>query len=284
VPKESTLNPTLEAAQQTVADLFAKPTAEAVVKTLASTAAEPVVDSVPEDTTSKPVSKEPAQKVSSIPTPDPSPEPEIEPMRAPSRKPRDTQRPTPQVRATADVDEDSDLIHITRMGNRLESLSTNLNDVRAGMENISKMTGKPLNGTAKGGDLLLVRMSDREVFEAVTRAIWSSLWVARRDDGSWKGFRLGPGFWLLMLLAIPIYAMLETISCMIWCRPVFADDMDGLGIYPDAPELPFVIPTMLLRPLRPLWKPLTEVVGPTVNWLWEFFAYVTAGEQEHGYE
>lgn len=282
VPKESASKPMPEVVKQTVAGLFAKPAVSAAAEAIVKPVAESTINSTSKDATSKPVSEEPAPKASSIPTPDPSPEPEIEPIRPPTKKPLEAPRPAPppQVRVTTEVDEDSDLIHITRMGNRLESLSTNLNDVRAGMENISKMTNKPTDST----NLLLVRMSDHEVFEAVIRDIWSRLWTARRDTNSWKGFRLGPGFWLLLLLTIPLYALMETVACMIWCRPVFADGMEGLGIYPDAPELPFVIPTMLLRPLRPVWKPLLEVVEPVGKWVWEFVAYVTANDLESQHE
>ena len=183
-------------------------------------------------------------------------------------------------RQAVEVEEGSDLMHIRNMGNHLKSLSANLEDVRTGMDNISKMTGKRPNGSV-GGEVL-IHMSDREVFEAVSRAMWASLWVVRHDSSSWKGFRLGPGFWLLLLLAVPVYVMLECISCMLWCRPAFADSMDGMGTYPDAPELPFVIPTLLLRPLRPALRPMIQVLSPIVHWLYDFVAYVAASGKEYG--
>lgn len=176
-------------------------------------------------------------------------------------------------------DEDSDLNHIRNMGNHLRSLSANLNDVRTGMDNISKITSKPPNGAAK--DDALVHMSDREVFDAVMRAGWASLWVARYDPKIWARFRVGLGFWLLLILAVPLYVMLECVSCMLWCRPVFAESMDGLGIYPDAPEMPYVIPTMLLRPLRPAWKPVVDIMAPVLRWLVDFSAYVVESSKNH---
>ena len=179
-----------------------------------------------------------------------------------------------------EAEEGSDLIRIRNMGNHLKSLSANLEDVRTGMDNITKLTGKPQNGTA-GGETL-VHMTDQQVFEAVSRGLWASLWIAHRDTDSWKGFNTGPGLWLLLLLAVPLYALFECISCMIWCRPVFADSMEGLGVYPDAPEMPFVIPTMLLRPLRPMWKPAFQMLCPVVHWMWNFMAYVTMDGKDNG--
>ena len=66
---------------------------------------------------------------------------------------------------------------------------------------------------------------------------------------------------------------------MIWCRPVY-----GTGNYPrfleryaNAPEFPFVIPTMLFRPLAFVWRPLVSAVtavpqlafGGVVDWIGE---------------
>jgi hypothetical protein len=34
--------------------------------------------------------------------------------------------------------------------------------------------------------------------------------------------------------------------------------MVGYGVNPDAPRYPFVIPTLLFRPLRPVWKPVLK--------------------------
>jgi hypothetical protein len=177
--------------------------------------------------------------------------------------------------AVVEEEEGSDMIRIRNMDNHLKSLSANFESVKTGMENISKLTGKPSNGSAPS-EVVLARMSDKDILHAVSRATWSNLWVFRHDADRWTRLRVGPGFWLILLLAIPFYAALECIACMIWCRPVFAESVEGLGIYPDAPELPYVIPTMVLRPLRPVWKPLVDVIAPFAQWLWDFVAYVAA--------
>jgi hypothetical protein len=39
--------------------------------------------------------------------------------------------------------------------------------------------------------------------------------------------------------------------------------MTGYGVDMDAPVYPFVIPTLLFRPLRPIWKPALKWAGAT---------------------
>lgn len=48
--------------------------------------------------------------------------------------------------------------------------------------------------------------------------------------------------------------------------------MSGYGINPDAPEFPLVIPTMLLRPFRPLWRPLLNTASTFVHFAWHSLA------------
>lgn len=59
---------------------------------------------------------------------------------------------------------------------------------------------------------------------------------------------------------------------MVFCRPVYA--YPGTGINPHAPEFPFVIPTLLLRPFGWIWRPIFLTLGstviPVVRWLWGF--------------
>ncbi|OQO07956.1 hypothetical protein B0A48_06748 [Cryoendolithus antarcticus] len=53
--------------------------------------------------------------------------------------------------------------------------------------------------------------------------------------------------------------ILESLLCWKYCHPFYARRMEGYGVWNDAPRSPFVIPTLLFRPLRPIWR-------PTLNW------------------
>jgi hypothetical protein len=144
--------------------------------------------------------------------------------------------------------------------------------MKAGVDNIEKLALQAPNET-NGGRVVALQDRKRLVWD-VAGGIREILWVYRLEPNSWKRLELGPGFWILLLLAVPLYAALECIACMIWCRPVFASSMDGLGLYPDAPEMPFVIPTMLLKPLRPIWKPAIHVLNPFFGWLVRLLTYL----------
>ncbi|KAK5005726.1 hypothetical protein LTR39_005854 [Cryomyces antarcticus] len=56
-----------------------------------------------------------------------------------------------------------------------------------------------------------------------------------------------------------------------YCQPLYANTMVGTGVNPDAPEFPYVIPTLLFRPFGWLWRPLLSVLGSVCGALYHFF-------------
>jgi hypothetical protein len=50
--------------------------------------------------------------------------------------------------------------------------------------------------------------------------------------------------------------------------------MNGFGVYIDAPQMPFVIPTYIFRPVRPFLRPLWSTVSAFAHWLWGFVFYL----------
>ena len=93
-------------------------------------------------------------------------------------------------------------------------------------------------------------------------SVWSGLWTELRsnfyyyDDSAWMGVRLT---WLgILTLLWILWNALENLLCMYYCHPLYAEYMVGFGVNPDAPRYPFVIPTLLFRPLRPIWKPVLQ--------------------------
>jgi hypothetical protein len=93
-------------------------------------------------------------------------------------------------------------------------------------------------------------------------SVWAGLWTELRsnfyyyDDSARFGIRLT---WLgILTLLWALWNALENLLCMYYCHPLYAEYMVGFGVNPDAPEYPFVIPTLLFRPLRPVWKPVLQ--------------------------
>lgn len=87
----------------------------------------------------------------------------------------------------------------------------------------------------------------------------------------------------LALLTIVFWAWFwaEFLACLVWCRPVYSR-WDG-RVRPEAPEWPFVIPTVVFAPFRFVWEPVLDGLGrwvwPGVRWIWEFICFLWEDER-----
>lgn len=100
-------------------------------------------------------------------------------------------------------------------------------------------------------------------------SLWWGLWTELRscfynyDQNARFGVRITwPG---LLVLACLLWSILENVLCYHYCHPLYAEYMIGYGVNPDAPRYPFVIPTLLFRPLRPVWKPAVKWLDATLT-------------------
>lgn len=124
--------------------------------------------------------------------------------------------------------------------------------------------------------------------------LWG-LWTELRsifyvyDKNARSGFRVTwPGVLVLTWL---LWNILENLLCYYYCHPLYAEFMTGFGVNPDAPRYPFVIPTLLFRPLRPIWRPaFTWLEASCTTALYTVFGEpvrprhkLTAPVQEWGY-
>ena len=98
-------------------------------------------------------------------------------------------------------------------------------------------------------------------------SLWWGLWTELRsvfyvyDKNSRLGIRIT---WSgLLVITWLLWYILENILCYNYCHPLYAEYMVGYGVDVDAPVYPFVIPTLLFRPLRPIWKPALKWAGAT---------------------
>jgi hypothetical protein len=91
-------------------------------------------------------------------------------------------------------------------------------------------------------------------------SVWHALWVEFRenfytfdDETKWTTIRLT---WLgLICLSFWVWLITEYTLCEIYCHPRYAATMKGYGVNPDAPEFPLVLPTLVFKPLKPIWRP-----------------------------
>ncbi|KAI6806111.1 hypothetical protein KC332_g13930 [Hortaea werneckii] len=107
-------------------------------------------------------------------------------------------------------------------------------------------------------------------------SVWRALWIEFRScfytfptPNSWTiQFT-----WLgLLSLSLLIWYAIESALCWQYCHKLYATTMVGFGVDYDAPRFPFVLPTLVFRPWKPLWLPVAEYLQwcaeCIVNWLY----------------
>ncbi|EMC92767.1 hypothetical protein BAUCODRAFT_27110 [Baudoinia panamericana UAMH 10762] len=96
-------------------------------------------------------------------------------------------------------------------------------------------------------------------------SVWAALWSEFQEcfytwDRSLpyrvRLTRLGIAVVLFLL-----WYTIESVLCHYYCWHMYAESMIGFGVDPDAPMFPFVIPTLLLRPFEPMWRPVWEALA-----------------------
>ncbi|KAF2431232.1 hypothetical protein EJ08DRAFT_192614 [Tothia fuscella] len=84
----------------------------------------------------------------------------------------------------------------------------------------------------------------------------------------------------ITLFTFLIWLITELLLCILYCRPVYSKQMHGFGIQPIPLQPPFVIPSLLLRPFGPLWRPVVNTIYTFLHWLWGFVVYVVTSSGE----
>jgi hypothetical protein len=186
----------------------------------------------------------------------------------------------------AEKDRREEDLAIEAMNRHLRAARTSIKDADRGLQRVENKwestsqaeVPQPKTSTSQAEEVLQLKTtttaqrqivkSDRDWKTACEHcggsyhSVWSGLWTELRsnfyyyDDSARLGVRLT---WLgILTLLWALWNVLENVLCMYYCHPLYAEYMVGFGVNPDAPEYPFVIPTLLFRPFRPLWKPVLQ--------------------------
>jgi hypothetical protein len=104
---------------------------------------------------------------------------------------------------------------------------------------------------------------------------WHTLWSELQNNFyTWDRKRQTPFrlTWLgLACLLWTTWYLTETTLCAYYCHQTYAVEMVGYGVDPDAPEYPFVIPTLLFRPFEPIWRPVLQYLAWSLGVLLNLF-------------
>ncbi|KAF2398446.1 hypothetical protein EJ06DRAFT_532195 [Trichodelitschia bisporula] len=186
--------------------------------------------------------------------------PEVQPPRSASKKQRDDEVST-----------------LKNMDARLKTLRDSIHDTRLGLMRVEKKVHPTEKQRSSSPEQTPTVSGQCKCNENMARGPFQALWGAfkslfyHRRNGSLKLTWLGAAFAVFW-----IWFITETIMCIIYCRPIYASYLTDEGIYPDAPEAPFVIPTMLFRPFRPIWRPVLNTAATFFHWAWGFASYILA--------
>lgn len=178
----------------------------------------------------------------------------------------------------AEKDRRQEDLAIEAMNKHLRAARTSIKDADRGLQRVENKwdttshaeapqpattTSKPKQATTPDRD----RKTACEHCGGPYNSLWWGLWTELRsvfyvyDKNARLGVRLTwPG---LLVITWLLWYILENILCYNYCHPLYAEYMVGYGVDMDAPVYPFVIPTLLFRPLRPIWKPALKWAGKT---------------------
>ncbi|KAF1352149.1 hypothetical protein BDV97DRAFT_348860 [Delphinella strobiligena] len=164
----------------------------------------------------------------------------------------------------ADRDRRQEDLALEALNNKLKSMGKSIHEASQGLRNaerhISPSKRSSTNGSSRHENVHNCSCDGHcnacGRHTSVFRAAWSEYWglYFRWDDGAKWGMRLT---WLgLACILFWSWLATETTLCSMYCQPTYAYHMRGYGVNPDAPRFPYVIPTLLFRPFKPVWEPV----------------------------
>ncbi|TKA71224.1 hypothetical protein B0A49_04167 [Cryomyces minteri] len=193
----------------------------------------------------------------------------------------------------AERDRRQELLALDNMNARLRAARTSIRDASRGMKRVEREVdaADEVHDTDIGShNVNSVAPCTRcgctgGAFRHGQGSVFGALWTEFRSlfytwDNTNPGYgilnKVGLGrlrfTWLgLFWLMFWSWLFSETTLCKMYCQPLYAKTMVGTGVNPDAPEFPYVIPTLLFRPFGWLWRPLLSVLGSVCGALYHFF-------------
>ena len=202
----------------------------------------------------------------------------------------DADRPLTQ----AEKDRRQERLAMEGMNKHLRTARTNIKDANRGLRRVENRI-ETVQGNRPPPEQNLNTNTNTQTVTVVTKAsqgkhgktdclacgggyqsVWYALWAEFRScfytwDPS-NRYRIRFTWLGLACLLWWTWYLSETTLCSYYCHQFYAYEMVGFGVDPDAPRFPFVIPTLVFRPLRWLWKPVCEALAQGIGVVFhEFF-------------
>ncbi|RAL15414.1 uncharacterized protein BO97DRAFT_403407 [Aspergillus homomorphus CBS 101889] len=155
---------------------------------------------------------------------------------------------------------DNETVDLDRLNEKLKSLADNIEKVKSGLKSLEEQVSRdadtlttPSNKESRNSRATTCAKCQAETEGRVyTIVSFPRLW--KRDPISRRLRPTGLGWCLLIFLA---WLYSESTMCGYYCHPLVSNVCEGNCLQPDAPQFPYVIPTMLYR-----WLNLSTVFAP----------------------
>jgi hypothetical protein len=164
------------------------------------------------------------------------------------------QIPTMTPRNDAERQRQQELLHLHRMNDRLRAARTSIRDASRGMKRVEDRVehGEETEG---GGKVILrecpcaVEGHQSSIWRRSKKLFWDAKLKTKRQGTNWR--TLGGLTTLSMLmLGLFLWWISEEIACELYCQHPYATYSPySFSVNPNAPEFPFVIPTIASRTL-----------------------------------
>ncbi|KAF1959633.1 hypothetical protein CC80DRAFT_405502 [Byssothecium circinans] len=175
------------------------------------------------------------------------------------------QLPTQAPRNESERKRQEELLHLHRMNERLRAARTSIRDANRGIRRVENQVEH--GEKDESGEVARVVLAECPcAVDGSHRTIWQSSKSLFYNKGS-NDKKWGWGLtWLsILLLSLLAWFIAENIACEIWGHREYASSYSHYGIRWNAPQFPYVIPTMIYRHLiRLWWRP----VWALLSFLW----------------
>ncbi|KAF2033721.1 hypothetical protein EK21DRAFT_41297, partial [Setomelanomma holmii] len=172
------------------------------------------------------------------------------------------QLPTATPRNEAERQRQQELLHLHRMNDRLRAARTSIRDVSRGMKRVE---GRVEHEEEDGDPKPRIRLREcpcaaddhaqRSLFQYSKRLVWNADLKTKRKGTHWR-YWSGFTTFSILLIFLVLWWISEEIACEMYCHHPYAQYSPyPFSVNPNAPQYPFVIPTLLYRSVLGWWLP-----------------------------
>jgi hypothetical protein len=177
------------------------------------------------------------------------------------------QLPTTTPRNDAERQRQQELTHLHRMNDRLRAARTSIRDASRGMKRVEDRVEH--GEETEGGEQVTIRDCPcaveghhSSIWRTSKRLFWDAKLQTKRRGSNWRTLG-GLTTLSILMLALFLWWISEEIACELYCQHPYATYSPySFSVNPNAPEFPFVIPTLAYQTL--FWWTSTGFSG---NWI-----------------